>query len=109
MSVYQALGNQQNCNIDYKDYKEGYCYWGYDLTPDQGASYNKSSAKRGIIRPWQVKRCSTKTGSCIIQCFGYKLYVELQKKKKKKKITIKNKKKKIKKKNKKNFIGAELC
>ena len=34
---------------------------------------NKSSAKRGIIRPWQVKRCSTKTGSCIIQSSGYKL------------------------------------
>ena len=39
---------------------------------------NKSSAKQDIIRPWQVKRCSTKTGSCIIQCSGYK-----QKKKKK--------------------------
>ena len=26
-----------NCNIDYKDYKAGYCFWGYDLTPDQGA------------------------------------------------------------------------
>ena len=38
MSIYQALGNQlQNCNIDYKDYKSGYCFWGYDLTPDQGA------------------------------------------------------------------------
>ena len=38
MSIYQALGNQlQNCNIDYKDYKSGYCFWGCDLTPDQGA------------------------------------------------------------------------
>ena len=43
---------------------------------------NKSSAKWGIIRPWQVKRCSTKTGSCIIQSSGYKLQVEIQKKKK---------------------------
>ena len=35
MSIYQALGNQlQNCNIDYKDYKAGYCFWGYDLTPN---------------------------------------------------------------------------
>ena len=34
---------------------------------------NKSSAKRGIIRPCQVIRCSTLTGSCIIQCSGYKL------------------------------------
>ena len=34
---------------------------------------NKSSAKRGIIRPWQVIRCSTLTASCIIQCSGYKL------------------------------------
>ena len=34
---------------------------------------NKSSAKRGIIHPWQVIRCSAKTGSCIIQCSGYKL------------------------------------
>ena len=33
--IYQALGNQfQSCNIDYK---AGYCFWGYDLTPDQGA------------------------------------------------------------------------
>ena len=36
-------------------------------------SENKSSAKRGIICPWQEKRCSTKSGSCIIQCSGYKL------------------------------------
>ena len=36
MYIYQALGNQlQNCNIDYKNYKEGYCFSGYDLTPDQ--------------------------------------------------------------------------
>ena len=31
-----------------------------------GEEVNKSSAKRGIIRPWQVKRCSTKTGSGMI-------------------------------------------
>ncbi|MEW8546194.1 MAG: hypothetical protein AB2693_21965 [Candidatus Thiodiazotropha sp.] len=40
MSLYQALGSQnqlQTCNIDYDDYKGGYCFWGYDLTPDQGA------------------------------------------------------------------------
>ena len=40
LSVYQALASQnqvQNCNIDYKDYKGGYCFWGYDLTPDQAA------------------------------------------------------------------------
>ena len=40
LSVYQALASQnqvQNCNIDYEDYKGGYCFWGYDLTPDQAA------------------------------------------------------------------------
>ena len=29
-SVYQALASQnqvQNCNIDYEDYKGGYCFW----------------------------------------------------------------------------------
>ena len=38
MSIYQALGNQlQKCNINYKDYIAGYCFWGYNLTPDQEA------------------------------------------------------------------------
>ena len=40
LSVYQALASQnqvQNCNIDYEDYKGGYCFWGYDLTPDHAA------------------------------------------------------------------------
>lgn len=40
MSLFQALGSQnqvQNCNITLDDYKAGYCFWGYDLTPDQGA------------------------------------------------------------------------
>ena len=40
LSLYQALASQnqvQNCNIDYEDYKGGYCFWGYDLTPDQAA------------------------------------------------------------------------
>ena len=40
LSVYQALASQnqvQNCNIDYEDNKGGYCFWGYDLTPDQAA------------------------------------------------------------------------
>ena len=40
LSIYQALASQnqvQNCNIDYEDYKGGYCFWGYDLTPDQAA------------------------------------------------------------------------
>ena len=27
----------QNCNIDIEDYKSGYCLWGFDFTPDQGA------------------------------------------------------------------------
>ena len=34
MSVYQALStpNQaQNCNIDYADYRDGYCFLGYDF------------------------------------------------------------------------------
>ena len=40
---------------------------------------NKNSASRGIIHTWQVIRCtcSTYTDSCIIQCSGYDLYVEL--------------------------------
>ena len=40
MSLYQALSSQnqvQNCNISFQDYKDGYCFWGFDLTPDQGA------------------------------------------------------------------------
>ena len=40
MSLYQALSSQnqvQNCNISFQDYKDGYCFWGLDLTPDQGA------------------------------------------------------------------------
>ena len=35
LSLYQALASQnhvQNCNIDYINYKGGYCFWGYDLT-----------------------------------------------------------------------------
>ena len=42
LSVYQALASQnqvQNCNIEYEDYKGGYCFWGYDLTPDQAVSF----------------------------------------------------------------------
>ena len=40
LSIYQALASKnqvQNCNIDYEDYKGVYCFWGYDLTPDQAA------------------------------------------------------------------------
>ena len=40
LSVYQALASQNqvhNRNIDYEDYKEGYCFLGYDLTPDKVA------------------------------------------------------------------------
>ena len=43
MSLYQALSSQnqvQNCNISLQDYKDGYCFWGFDLTPDQGADQN---------------------------------------------------------------------
>ena len=43
MSLYQALSSQnkvQNCNISLQDYKNGYCFWGFDLTPDQGAEQN---------------------------------------------------------------------
>ena len=52
MSIYQALGNQlQNCNIDYKHYKAGYCFWEYDLTPDQGADQGHlHSIKTGNLR-----------------------------------------------------------
>ena len=40
LSLYQALASQnqvQNCNIDYEEYRGGYCFWGYDLTPDQAS------------------------------------------------------------------------
>ena len=43
MSLYQALSSQnqvQICNISLQDYKDGYCFWGFDLTPDQGADQN---------------------------------------------------------------------
>ena len=35
MSLFQALNSpiqMQNCDIDYEDYKDGYCLWGYDST-----------------------------------------------------------------------------
>ena len=40
MSMYRAPSTPyqaQNCNIDYADYRGGFCFWGYDFTPDQGA------------------------------------------------------------------------
>lgn len=40
LSMYQALGNLtllQNCNIKYDEYPKGFCLWGFDFTPDQGA------------------------------------------------------------------------
>ena len=40
LSLFQALNSptqMQNCNIDIEDYKSGYCLWGFDFTPDQGA------------------------------------------------------------------------
>ena len=40
LSVYQAIASQnqvQNCNINYEDYKGGYCFGGFDLTPGQAA------------------------------------------------------------------------
>ena len=40
ISLYQALSSQnqvQNCNISFQDFKDGYCFWGFDLTPDQEA------------------------------------------------------------------------
>ena len=58
-SVYQALASQnqvQNCNIDYEDYKGGYCFWGYDLTPDQASSRSVSFAP---YKNWKLPRQST--------------------------------------------------
>ena len=40
MLLFQALNSptqMQNCYIDIEDYKSGYCLWGFDFTPDQGA------------------------------------------------------------------------
>ena len=38
LSVYQALASQNQVQNYYiEDYKGGYCFWGYDLTPDQAA------------------------------------------------------------------------
>ena len=40
MSLFEALNSptqMQNCDIDYEDYNDGYCLWGYDFTPDQEA------------------------------------------------------------------------
>ena len=37
MSLHQALSSHnqvQNCNISFQDYKDGYRFWGCDLTPD---------------------------------------------------------------------------
>ena len=54
MSLYQALSSQnqvQNCNISLQDYKDGYCFWGFDLTPDQGADQNRlHPLKTGNLR-----------------------------------------------------------
>ena len=54
MSLYQALNSStqmQNCNIDYEDYKDGYCFWGFDFTPDQGADQGHlHPMKRGNLR-----------------------------------------------------------
>ena len=54
MSLYQALGSEnqiQNCNIDYEDYKDGYCFWGYDFTPYQRADQSHlHPIKTGNIR-----------------------------------------------------------
>ena len=53
-AMYQALASQnqvQNCNIDYEDYKGAYCFWGYDLTPDQAADQSHlHPIKRGNLR-----------------------------------------------------------
>ena len=46
VSLYQALGSQnqiQNCNMDYVNYKDGYCFCGYDFTPDQEADQIRPS------------------------------------------------------------------
>ena len=34
---WQVRIRSKIANIDYEDYKGGYCFWGYDLTPDQAA------------------------------------------------------------------------
>ena len=71
MSLYQALGSQnqiQNCNIDYEDYKDGYCFWGYDFTPDQGADQSHlHPIKTGNLRvELQFARALDKTINIIV-------------------------------------------
>ena len=55
MSLYHALSSQnqvQNCNISFQDYKDGYCFWEFDLTPDKGADQSHLHPfKTGNLRP----------------------------------------------------------
>ena len=44
----------QNCDIDYDDYKDGHCLWGYDFTPDQGAAH-------GHLQPMKTDSLKTRT------------------------------------------------
>ena len=71
MSLYQALSSQnqiQNCNINYDDYKGGYCFWGYDFTPDQGADQSHlHPIKTGNLRvELQFARALDKTINVIV-------------------------------------------
>ena len=64
MSIYQALGNQlQNCNIDYK---AGYCFWGYDLTPDQGADQGHPIKTGNLRLELQFARALDSTINVIV-------------------------------------------
>ena len=71
MSLYQALNSStqmQNCNIDYEDYKDGYCFWGFGFTPDQGADQGHlHPMKTGNLRlEFQFTKSLTATVNVIV-------------------------------------------
>ena len=66
--VYKYVSTEDSILGNSSEYLEEMFWWGYSNEHSQNMvqhKNNKSSAKRGIIRPWQVKRCSTKTGSAV--------------------------------------------
>ena len=58
----------QNCNIDYEDYKDGYCFWGFYFTPDQGADQGYlHPMKTGNLRlEFQFAKSLTATVNVIV-------------------------------------------
>ena len=44
-----------------------------EVGTDKFSFYMRRKHEQELRQAWQVIRCSTKTGSCIIHCSGYKL------------------------------------